>query len=87
MFCDEPTSGLDSYNAGAVIEKLRQLAVQGKTVVCTIHQPASGIFDMFHSVVLLVKGGRLAYQGVSDSALSFFNRYVTNVTTSFFIQN
>ncbi|XP_075226956.1 protein scarlet-like isoform X2 [Lycorma delicatula] len=73
LFCDEPTTGLDSYNAGAVIEMLRQLAVQGKTVICTIHQPASGIFDMFHSVALLVRGGRLAYHGESDSALAFFN--------------
>lgn len=74
LFCDEPTTGLDSYNAGVVIEKLRQLAVQGKTVICTIHQPASGIFDMFHNVILLVAGGRLAYQGEAGAALTFFNR-------------
>lgn len=74
LFCDEPTTGLDSYNAAVVVEKLRQVAVQGKTVVCSIHQPASGIFDMFHNVILLVGGGRLAYQGEASAALDYFNR-------------
>nr|AWC08637.1 brown [Nilaparvata lugens] len=73
LFCDEPTTGLDSYNASTVVEKLRQLAVQGRTVICSIHQPASGLFELFHNVVLLVGGGRLAYQGESKAALDYFN--------------
>nr|QEO19124.1 brown [Limnogonus franciscanus] len=59
LFCDEPTTGLDSFNASSVIEQLRTLAARGKTVICTIHQPASGLFDMFHSVYLLMSGGKL----------------------------
>nr|WOD55115.1 ABCG transpoter Redboy [Hymenopus coronatus] len=62
LFCDEPTTGLDSYNAGIVVAKLRLLAEGGKTVISTIHQPASGIFELFSHVVLLA-GGRVAYQG------------------------
>nr|CAD7595246.1 unnamed protein product [Timema genevievae] len=60
LFCDEPTTGLDSYSAGVVIDKLRQFAASGKVVVCTIHQPASGLFDMFNQV-LLVARGRVAF--------------------------
>lgn len=73
LFCDEPTTGLDSYSACTVLEKLRQLAVQGKTVVCSIHQPASGIFDLFHSVILLAPGGQLAFQGDPQDAFNFFS--------------
>lgn len=73
LFCDEPTTGLDSYSACTVLEKLRQLAVQGKTVVCSIHQPASGIFDLFHSVILLAPGGQLAFQGDPQEAFYFFS--------------
>ncbi|XP_046672915.1 protein scarlet-like [Homalodisca vitripennis] len=73
LFCDEPTTGLDSYSAGAVVERLRSLAVRGKTVICSIHQPTSGIFELFHSVILLAPGGELAYQGGPQHALAHFN--------------
>nr|WOD55116.1 ABCG transpoter Redboy2 [Hymenopus coronatus] len=62
LFCDEPTTGLDSHNAGMVVDKLRQLAANGKAVICTIHQPTSGLFEQFSHVVLLA-GGRVAFQG------------------------
>ncbi|KAF4528832.1 hypothetical protein B566_EDAN015032 [Ephemera danica] len=71
LFCDEPTTGLDSYSAGAVVEKLRQLSLRGMAVICTIHQPASGIFDLFHDLILLA-GGRVAYQGDVRDALTYF---------------
>ncbi|XP_034253077.1 protein scarlet-like [Thrips palmi] len=73
LFCDEPTTGLDSYSAGAVVEHLRLFAARGKAVICTIHQPASGIFDLFHQV-LLVAGGRVAFFGdVADASRHFDN--------------
>lgn len=73
LFCDEPTTGLDSYSAGAVVEHLRLFASRGKAVICTIHQPASGIFDLFHQV-LLVAGGRVAFFGeVADASRHFDN--------------
>ncbi|XP_071440785.1 protein scarlet-like isoform X2 [Hetaerina americana] len=71
LFCDEPTTGLDSYSAGAVVEKLRQLTSMGKAIICTIHQPASGLFDLFHRVLLLA-GGRLAYFGDVADAPNYF---------------
>ena len=47
IFADEPTSGLDSYLASAVCQTLKDLARNGTTVLCTIHQPSSEIFDIF----------------------------------------
>lgn len=72
LFCDEPTTGLDSYNASIVVGKLSNLALRGKAVICTIHQPASGIFDMF-SHVLLLADGRVAFYGDSKCAAQHFD--------------
>ena len=53
IFADEPTSGLDSYLAMAVVNTLKDLSRNGTTVLCTIHQPSSEIFDVFDSLQLL----------------------------------
>ena len=45
LFCDEPTSGLDSHMAASVVDLLLGLAGQGRTVICTIHQPSSQVPD------------------------------------------
>ena len=47
MFCDEPTSGLDAFMAQSVVDTLKQMASKGKTIVCTIHQPASEVYKLF----------------------------------------
>ncbi|VVC40125.1 Hypothetical protein CINCED_3A015275 [Cinara cedri] len=62
LFCDEITTGLDSYSAAHIVNTLKSVSRTGKIVVCTIHQPASGVFDKFDDVILLTEG-RLAYQG------------------------
>ncbi|KAK9512053.1 hypothetical protein O3M35_000564 [Rhynocoris fuscipes] len=74
LICDEPTTGLDSYTASNVIGLLRQLSSRGKAVLCTVHQPASGIFEMFDTVSLLVPGGRLAYFGDVLDAKKYFSQ-------------
>ncbi|XP_050533144.1 protein scarlet-like [Daktulosphaira vitifoliae] len=74
LFCDEITTGLDSYSATHIINTLRKVAYSGKIVICTIHQPASGIFDKFHEVVLLTNG-RLAYQGPVSLVNELFKKY------------
>jgi ATP-binding cassette, subfamily G (WHITE), eye pigment precursor transporter len=75
LFCDEPTTGLDSYSATVVIEKLRALSERGMAIVCTIHQPTSGIFDLFHELILMASG-RVAYQGEVAAANQYFSRYI-----------
>ncbi|XP_041977735.1 protein scarlet-like [Aricia agestis] len=71
LFCDEPTTGLDSSSAQKLMMLLRANAVQGKTVICTIHQPSSELMAMFDKLVLLAEG-RVAYAGDSNGALEFF---------------
>ena len=55
IFADEPTSGLDSYRALSVIRNLKSLTASGTTVICTIHQPNSDIFQAFENLMLLAK--------------------------------
>ena len=47
LFADEPTSGLDSFMAESLVTALQQLAAQGRTIICTIHQPSSEVYAMF----------------------------------------
>ena len=46
IFLDEPTTGLDSFTATSVMELLKSLANQGRTIIQTIHQPNSDMFEM-----------------------------------------
>lgn len=52
MFCDEPTSGLDSFMAQNIVQTLQTMAAKGRTIICTIHQPSSEVFNMFDQLVL-----------------------------------
>ena len=71
LFLDEPTSGLDTSLAHQVVSLLKQLSEQGTTVLCTIHQPSSEIFQMFDNLMLLSQGKRV-FAGSLDSARAFF---------------
>ncbi|XP_075162328.1 ATP-binding cassette transporter scarlet [Haematobia irritans] len=71
LFCDEPTTGLDSYSAQQLVQTLYELAKKGTTILCTIHQPSSQLFDMFNNVLLLADG-RVAFTGSPQNALEFF---------------
>lgn len=63
LFLDEPTSGLDACAALTVMQAIRSAANTGRTIVCTIHQPSSTIFESFDSLLLLKRGGRTIFFG------------------------
>ncbi|PIC41312.1 hypothetical protein B9Z55_008774 [Caenorhabditis nigoni] len=73
LFCDEPTSGLDSFMSHQVIKALRQLTLEGKTVVCTIHQPSTSVYHMADQLILLSQG-YVAYAGSAKAVDAFFGR-------------
>ncbi|KAF4532327.1 hypothetical protein B566_EDAN003630 [Ephemera danica] len=77
LFCDEPTTGLDSYSAQKIVHMMGAMAAQNKTVLCTIHQPSSEVFSLFHELILLVDG-RIAFMGSSENAVAFFARCPAN---------
>ncbi|GJQ09948.1 hypothetical protein GpartN1_g1739.t1 [Galdieria partita] len=71
LFLDEPTSGLDAFNAQNVMQSLLKLAKNGRTVITTIHQPRSDIFNMFDMLMLLSEG-RVMYFGPAKDAVFYF---------------
>ncbi|XP_028399573.1 protein white-like isoform X2 [Dendronephthya gigantea] len=73
LFVDEPTSGLDSFMAQTVVATLHSLSQQGKTILATIHQPSSEVYQMFDNIILLADG-RLAYVGSREDAVPYFER-------------
>lgn len=71
LFLDEPTSGLDSFTAASIVECLENLTKQGTTIIMTIHQPRT--LDHFGSVLLLAKGGKVAFDGKEDKIIPYFD--------------
>lgn len=75
LFLDEPTTGQDAHSASVLVSHMTSFALRNRTVLCTIHQPSSIIFESFHRIILLA-GGRVAFAGTSTQAVEFFSRYV-----------
>ncbi|GAV67897.1 ABC_tran domain-containing protein/ABC2_membrane domain-containing protein, partial [Cephalotus follicularis] len=71
LFLDEPTSGLDSAAAFFVVQTLRSIAHDGRTVISSIHQPSSEVFSLFDDLFLL-SGGETVYFGEAKMATQFF---------------
>jgi len=72
VFLDEPTSALDAANALVVADSLAALAAGGRAVVTTIHQPRSDIFERFDLLLLLARGGSVAYYGPASDVVTYF---------------
>jgi len=71
IFLDEPTSGLDSYSALRIVQVLKKVATSGASVLLTIHQPASEVFNSFDHLLLLNKG-RIMFQGELKTMPQYF---------------
>ncbi|MGP8302721.1 FHA domain-containing protein [Streptomyces inhibens] len=70
IFLDEPTSGLDPGMDRDVMQLLRGLADDGRTVLVVTHSVAElGICD---KLLVMAPGGGVAYFGPPEEALNFF---------------
>ena len=71
LILDEPTSGLDSVAAYYVMLLLKRLSSEGMTIVLTLHQPSSQVYEMLDKVTFL-SGGENIFSGSTDQASRFF---------------
>jgi ABC-type multidrug transport system ATPase subunit len=71
VFLDEPTSGLDSYSAVQLCQVLKKVANAGSSVLFTIHQPSSEIFNSFDHLILMNKG-LVMYEGAVSAVPDYF---------------
>ncbi len=73
FFLDEPTSGLDPGTETALMQLMRRLADQGRTITLITH--ATKNVMLADKVVFLARGGHLAWFGPPDEALRYFDQY------------
>jgi ABC-type multidrug transport system ATPase subunit len=69
LFLDEPTSGLDPGLDKSVMQMLRGLADDGRTVAVVTHSVAN--LDICDRLLVMAPGGRIAYFGPPREALPF----------------
>jgi ABC-type multidrug transport system ATPase subunit len=72
LFLDEPTTGLDATSAFQLIRTLKMLAQKNRTIITTIHQPRSEIWDLFDNLVVLSKGSPV-YSGPAPECLQWLD--------------
>lgn len=70
IMLDEPTSGLDSASAVSLLNVLKDLANQGKTIITSIHQPNSESFLNFDKLLML-SDGNVVFFGTPAESLSY----------------
>jgi ABC-type multidrug transport system ATPase subunit len=73
FFLDEPTSGLDPGTETALMQLMRRLADQGRTIVLITH--ATKNVMLADKVIFLARGGYLAWFGPPDEALAYFDQH------------
>ena len=73
FFLDEPTSGLDPGTETALMQLMRRLADQGRTIILITH--ATKNVMLADKVIFLARGGYLAWFGPPDEALAYFDQY------------
>ncbi|MFJ7298026.1 ABC transporter ATP-binding protein/permease [Streptomyces collinus] len=70
IFLDEPTSGLDPGMDRDVMQLLRGLADDGRTVLVVTHSVAE--LAICDKLLVMAQGGSVAYFGPPEEALNFF---------------
>jgi ABC transport system ATP-binding/permease protein len=73
FFLDEPTSGLDPGTETALMQLMRRLADQGRTIILITH--ATKNVMLADKVIFLARGGYLAWFGPPEEALEYFDKY------------
>lgn len=84
IIMDEPTSGLDSTSAFYLVKFLKEFAMSGKIVICSIHQPDERVINLFDKVMVL-NMGKTVFFGEKKICEELLSRHgiVRNLLLSF----
>jgi ABC-type multidrug transport system ATPase subunit/pSer/pThr/pTyr-binding forkhead associated (FHA) protein len=83
LFLDEPTAGLDPGLERKFVAMMKELAHEGRTVVMVTH--ATGNIAECDKLLFLARGGRVAFYGPPQDALTFFG--VTDYADAYLLVN
>ncbi len=72
LFLDEPTSGLDPKTDLDVMHLFKGIAAKGKIIILTTHNITKENFEILSHLIVLSKGGKLAYFGEANKAADYF---------------
>lgn len=73
LLLDEPTTGLDSTSANALVEMLVDLAREKRTtVIMSLHQPSSKMFQTFDRILLLTDSF-VVYHGTPLDSINYLS--------------
>lgn len=70
LFSPHLCSGLDSSSSAYCVQLLHNLSREGRTIICTIHQPSAAIYEMFDQVYVLAQG-QCVYRGAAGNTLTY----------------
>lgn len=70
LFLDEPASGLDPGTERNLMQSLREMADNGKTVILVTHSTLQ--LQLCDKIVFMGRGGNLCFCGSYEEALQFF---------------
>ena len=72
LFVDEPASGLDPGLDTRMMEWMRDLALDGQTVIVVTHNV--GNLDKCDRLLVIIPGGKVAFYGPPAEGLSYFGK-------------
>jgi len=72
LFLDEPTSGLDPGLDAQVMEQMRDLAHDGRTIIVVTHSVEN--LNTCDRLLVLVPGGKIAYYGPPQDGMKYFGK-------------
>ena len=72
LFLDEPTSSLDVELKEDVVDSMKELAQDGRTIIMVTHDLE--YLDLCDRVLVLKPGGQMVFYGPSDEGLRYFGK-------------